>query len=53
LYLVDGIPKRFFDRAAIDRLFASDWRAVSVDEQVVERYQQPKVLWEVILERRG
>jgi SAM-dependent methyltransferase len=52
-YLVDGIPKRFFDRAAIDRLFASDWRVVSVDEQVVERYQQPKVLWEVILERRG
>ncbi|MDM0036429.1 class I SAM-dependent methyltransferase [Variovorax sp. J22P271] len=50
-YLVDGIPKRFFDRAAVDRLFASGWRLLSADEQVVERYQQPKALWEVILER--
>lgn len=51
-YLVDGIPKRFFDRAAIDRLFATGWRMLSVEEQVVERYAQPKTLWEVVLERQ-
>jgi hypothetical protein len=50
---VDGIPKRFFDCAAVDRLFGLGWHPLSVDEQVVERYRQPKVLWEVILERHG
>jgi hypothetical protein len=50
-YLVDGIPKRFFDRAAVDRLFGSGWRVISVAEQVVARYREPKALWEVILER--
>ena len=50
-YLVDGIPKRFFDRAAVDRLFASGWRPISVEHHVVERYAQPKALWEAVLER--
>lgn len=50
-YLVDGIPKRFFDRSAIDRLFADGWRSLSVEAHVVERYAQSKALWEVILER--
>jgi len=52
-YLVDGVPKRFFDRRAVDRLFASGWRMRSVSEHVVERYAQPKALWEVIVERHG
>lgn len=50
-YLVDGRPKRFFDRAAVDRLFAIGWRVVSMGEQVIQRYELPKVVWEVILER--
>lgn len=50
-YLVDGIPKRFFDRAAVDRLFAQGWRPRSVEHQVVQRYALPKALWEVVLER--
>lgn len=50
-HLVDGVPKRFFDRCSVDRLFASGWRMLSVEEQVVERYAQSKALWEVILER--
>lgn len=50
-YSVDGIPKHFFDRAAVDRLFATGWRMLSVEEQVVERYALPKALWEVVLER--
>ena len=51
-YLVDGVPKRFFDRAAIDRLFATGWRMLGVEEQVVERYAQSKALWELVLERQ-
>jgi SAM-dependent methyltransferase len=50
-YLVDGAPKRFFDRAAVDRLFAQGWRMLGVEEQVSHKYDRPKALWEVVLER--
>lgn len=50
-YLVDGEPKRFFDRAAVDKLFVRGWRTLSVGEKTIERYAQPKSVWEVILER--
>jgi SAM-dependent methyltransferase len=50
-YLVDGVPKRFFDRAAVERLFADGWRMLHLDEFTVHRYEQPKVLWEAVLER--
>lgn len=51
LYLVEGKPKRFFDRLAVESLFASGWRTLSIEEHVIERYSKPKVVWEVILER--
>ena len=50
-YLVDGAPKRFFDRAAVDRLFSPGWRAISIEEKVIDRYDDPKAVWEVILAR--
>jgi len=50
-YLVDGAPKRFFDRAAIDRLFAPGWRCLSKKEGVIDRYDHPKWVWEAILGR--
>ncbi len=50
-YLVDGAPKRFFDRAAVDALFGPGWRVLSREEHVVDRYAQPKALWEVVAER--
>lgn len=50
-YLVDGSPKRFFDRGAVDALFADGWHTLSRAELVVDRYEQPKALWEVIAER--
>jgi SAM-dependent methyltransferase len=49
-YLVDGVPKRFFDRAAVERLFTEGWRMLHLEERTVERYEQPKVLWEAVLE---
>ncbi len=49
-YLVDGEPKRFFDRAAVERLFASGWRALSTDKKVIDRYDHPKWVWEAVLE---
>lgn len=50
-YKVDGAPKRFFDREAVDRLFQRGWRAVSIEERVIDRYDHPKAVWEVVLER--
>ena len=50
-YLVDGAPKRFFDRGAVDRLFSPGWRMQSVEERIIDRYDLPKAAWEVVLEK--
>ncbi len=50
-YDVDGSPKRFFDEADVDRLFARGWRVLHKEEGVIDRYDLPKSVWEVILER--
>jgi SAM-dependent methyltransferase len=48
-YNVDGEPKRFFDRTSVDRLFSDGWRPIESGEWVIDRYDRPKVVWEVIL----
>lgn len=50
-FLVDGQPKRFFDRASVGGLFSEGWLVRSIEERVVGRCAHPKVLWEVIVER--
>ena len=50
-YMVDGEPKRFFDRAAMTRLFARGWRRLSLEERLIDRYDHPKWVWETILEK--
>jgi SAM-dependent methyltransferase len=50
-YRVDGAPKRFFDRAAVDRLFSSGWRTLGAEERIIDRYERPKSAWEVVLEK--
>jgi SAM-dependent methyltransferase len=50
-YMVDGEPKRFFDRAAVERLFTTGWRMLHNEEGVIARYDHPKSVWETILER--
>jgi SAM-dependent methyltransferase len=52
-YLVDGSPKRFFDRPAVTRLFANGWGMLSLEEGAIDRYDHPKWVWETILERIG
>lgn len=48
-YRVNGEPKRFFDRAAVLSLFDAGWQFVSLEEQVIHRYEKPKVVWEAVL----
>ena len=47
-YRVDGQAKRFFDRAAIDALFATGWRALSCQHFTTRKYVLSKALWEVV-----
>ena len=47
-YLVDGHPKRLFDRQSVDALFARGWDLTSVVERTTERYGEEKTLWEII-----
>lgn len=49
-YMVDGEPKRFFNRAAVERLFAGGWRTIALEEKVIDRYERPKFVWEAVLE---
>jgi SAM-dependent methyltransferase len=48
-FRVDGVPKRFFDRAAVLSLFDAGWHFLSLEELVIRRYAKPKVVWEAVL----
>jgi SAM-dependent methyltransferase len=52
LYNVNGELKRFFDREAVGRLIGPEWKVLSREELTVNRYDSPKVVWEVVLERQ-
>ena len=41
--------KRFFDRAAVQALFARGWEFIHIEELTNHRYTQPKVAWEAVL----
>jgi SAM-dependent methyltransferase len=49
-YDVDGEPKRFFDEAAVRRMFAPGWQALALEEVTIDRYEKPKVAWELVAE---
>ena len=52
-FRVDGEPKRFFDHAAVLRLFGAGWRIVSLEEMAIHRYEKAKVVWEAVLTSRA
>jgi SAM-dependent methyltransferase len=52
-YSVDGEAKRFFDKGAVQALFAGGWTILYLEEKEVHRYAQPKWLWEAVLEKTG
>ncbi|HYD61306.1 MAG TPA: class I SAM-dependent methyltransferase [Noviherbaspirillum sp.] len=51
-YEVDGWPKRFFDAPSVDALFGAGWEQISKRELTIDRYEKPKVVWEVVLRRQ-
>ena len=48
-YRVQGQAKRFFDRSAIDALFADGWTIRHIEERTIDRYALPKSVWELML----
>lgn len=50
-YLVDGAPKRFFDRASIEALLAAGWQLHALAHLRTDKYLQPKALWELVCTR--
>ncbi len=47
-YLIDGSPKRLFDRDDIVALFRPDWKMVDAVERTSNRYGNEKTLWEIV-----
>ncbi|WP_424626017.1 class I SAM-dependent methyltransferase [Achromobacter marplatensis] len=52
-YVVNNQPKRFFDKQAIERLFAQGWLQLSLEPRTTRKYFKQKALWEVVLEKAG
>ncbi|PAU78843.1 class I SAM-dependent methyltransferase [Halomonas salipaludis] len=50
-FLVNGEPKRFFDKCSVESLFAEGWNTLSLEHFTTRKYVKAKALWEVILER--
>ncbi len=50
-FLVDGAPKRFFDRAGVEALFAQGWKQLALEHFTTRKYVRSKALWEAVLER--
>jgi SAM-dependent methyltransferase len=51
--LVDGQPKRFFDRASVDRILAHGWEPLSVQHTWTDKYGPPKAMWELVCARQA
>ncbi len=47
-FLVDGQPKRFFDRPGVDALFDSGWVMLSTEHQTTRKYVRSKALWAIV-----
>jgi SAM-dependent methyltransferase len=50
-YAVDGKPKRFFNQTAVERLFSRGWNILGMEERYTDKYEKPKSLWEIVLEK--
>ncbi|WP_166179127.1 class I SAM-dependent methyltransferase [Rubrobacter tropicus] len=51
-YLVDGHPKRLFDRQSVDALFARGWHPVGIAERTTNPYGGEKTLWEIVARKQ-
>ncbi|MBV8624577.1 MAG: class I SAM-dependent methyltransferase [Herbaspirillum sp.] len=50
-FLVQGEAKRFFDEAAVARLFGEGWNVLGREHRTTDKYHLPKSVWEIVVER--
>ena len=43
--------KRYFDHAALTSLFSDGWEYIAQEEMVINRYDRPKAVWEIVLRK--
>jgi hypothetical protein len=51
-YRVGDFTKRFFDREAVLEAL-NGWDIAFIEEATIDRYEQPKVIWEVMARSSG
>jgi SAM-dependent methyltransferase len=51
-FLVNGEPKRFFNKASVQSLFAEGWDTLSLEHFTTKKYIKTKALWEIAVVRR-
>lgn len=51
-FLVDGEYKRFFTRRALVSLGSQQWTLHSLEELTIHRYGKPKVIWEIVAQKK-
>ena len=47
-YVVEGMPKRLFDRRDLEALFQVGWKISAAEEHMTGRYGGRKLAWEVV-----
>jgi ubiquinone/menaquinone biosynthesis C-methylase UbiE len=52
-YLVEGMPKRLFDKQDLEALFKEGWEILAAEERTTHRYGGQKLAWEVAAKRVG
>jgi hypothetical protein len=52
-FRVGDQTKRFFSRADLLMLFADGWHISTLEEQTIDRYESPKVVWELVARARN
>ena len=52
-FLVNGEGKHFFDRQSLEELFGVGWRIESLEEKILHRFGEPKMVWEIVVEKAG
>lgn len=50
-FLVDGQPKRFFDKASVDALTRAGWTTLFREHRLTHKYVEQKAVWELVLQR--
>ncbi len=51
-YIVGGMLKHFFDDEDLKRLFDETWTIHGLEEMTIHCYSKPKVVWELVAEKK-